>query len=128
MTYMEQLLNDIADYVIENFDEREILSYPTLDDFAEELKNLLWDCDSVTGNASGSYFFSTAKAKEMVLNNIKDVVWAMMDFDCLEMLGKRIANDEWERLDVTARCYYLSQAIEEYLENEWGCYFYDRED
>lgn len=83
----------------------------TLEEYQERLYNALWLDDGVTGNGSGSYTFSTAKARELVLGGIEQVIEACQEFDV--SFGDLIEAGEWERLDVIARCYYLSQAIGE---------------
>ena len=83
----------------------------TLEEYRERLNDCLWLDDGVTGNGSGSYTFNSAKAREYVLAGIEQVTEACQEFGV--SLGELIEAGEWERLDVTARCYYLSQAIDE---------------
>lgn len=83
----------------------------TLEEYRERLNDCLWTDDGVTGNGSGSYTFNTAKARQFVLAGIEQVVEACQEFGV--SLGELIEAGDWERLDVTARCYYLSQAIDE---------------
>lgn len=83
----------------------------TLEEYRERLHESFWIDDSVTGNGSGSYTFSTAKAREFVLGGVEQVIEACGEFG--ESLGALIEAGEWEKLDVLTRCYYLSQAIGE---------------
>ena len=83
----------------------------TLEEYQERLYESFWTDDSVTGNGSGSYTFSSAKAREFVLAGVEQVIEACREFDV--SFGELVEVGEWERLDVTARCYYLSQAIGE---------------
>ena len=83
----------------------------TLEEYQERLDESFWVDDSVTGNGSGSYTFSTAKAREFVLAGIEQVIEACREFDV--SFGELVEAGEWERLDVITRCYYLSQAIGE---------------
>ena len=107
--YMESLKEDIKDYIKENMeylegkDEQELY-----DDFFVE--------DAITGNASGSYTFSTWKAEENICHNM-DLVQ-----EAYEMFGyKGIPSDAGaEAMDVTVRCYLLGQALNDVLEEiEW---------
>lgn len=83
----------------------------TLEEYRERLNDGMWTDDSVTGNGSGSYTFNSAKAREFVLAGIEQVTEACQEFGA--SLGELIEAGEWERIDVTARCYYLRQAIDE---------------
>ena len=100
----EDVKNRLDDYDPRGEDE-------TLEEYQERLDESFWTDDSVTGNGSGSYTFSTAKAREYVLAGVEQVIEACQAFDV--DFGELIEAGEWERLDVTARCYYLSQAIGE---------------
>ena len=105
--YMEQMKEDIREYIKDN-------GYTT----EEELNDILWTADSVTGNGSGSYFFSRAKACEMVTENGMDYLSDAVEegFLTCEDVGKYVLDDNWEALDVTIRCYLLGQAIAEALD------------
>ena len=117
--YLEQVKDDIRTYLEDNeyrFDLHDMASEDP-DEVKEELNNILWVEDSVTGNASGSYTFNSNEAKEYVLNDMETVREALQEF-CVDAqtIGDKFLNEEWEYLDVTARCYVLSQAIEEVFE------------
>lgn len=88
----------------------------TLEGYCDRLYEDLWVDDCVTGNGSGTYTFNAAKAREFVLGGIEQVAEACGEFG--ESLGALIEAGEWERLDATARCYYLSQAIGEVVGQE----------
>lgn len=81
-----------------------------LDAYRERLYDDFWTDDAVTGNGSGSYTFNSAKARKYVLAGIEQVAEACQEFGV--NLGELIEAGEWERLDVTTRCYYLRQAID----------------
>ena len=84
----------------------------------EKLHDDLWADDSVTGNASGSYYFNSWKARESVLENMEDFGEAIKEF-CTEAstVGNWFINEEWEAMDVTIRCYLLGQVISEVLDD-----------
>lgn len=95
--YREAVCEDIRAYIKENGFESE-----------EQLNDDLWCEDSVTGNASGSYTFSTWQAEENLCHN-----WAILE-DALNEFGYDDVNivekgAEW--CDVTIRCYVLGECI-----------------
>lgn len=62
--YMAAMRQDIKEYIKEN---KEALQGLTREEAEEKLYDDMWTADSVTGNASGSYTFSRARAKSMSL-------------------------------------------------------------
>lgn len=104
--YLEAIKADVLDYIKAEVDLSE---YITMEDLVDTLNEELWACDSVTGNASGSYTFNAYKAEEYICHNLDLLFEAMREFgceyDCLEK------GAEW--CDVTIRCYLLEQAISE---------------
>lgn len=119
-TYLEQVKDDIKTYLEYDRDiENEILAgeYTDTDDLEQTLYDELWIVDGVTGNASGSYTFNSEEAKQHVLNDTETVQEALKEF-CVEAekIADAFLNDDWEYLDVTARCYVLGQALAEVLE------------
>lgn len=70
-------------------------------------------CDDVTGNASGSYTFSTWQAEEYLCHNLDLLEEVLREFgydgDYLLAQGVEVA-------DVMIRCYLLSQVIADVLE------------
>ena len=111
--YLEEIKKDVSSWIKE---ENLLAEYPNREELEEYLNDVLFTEDSVTGNASGSYFVSTWKAEEALCHNINllgDVFreWGIpskeLDFNA-------------EALDVTIRCYLLGQAISEVLDElEW---------
>lgn len=102
--YLEQVTADAKEAILYNMSEWEF-------DNREELEKIangeLWVEDSVTGNASGSYFCNAWKAEEALCHNLDLLGEAVEEFgDSMDMV-KRGA----EVCDVTIRCYLLSQAI-----------------
>ena len=99
--YLEEIKNDImenyeTDYLLETSDE--------------QLFDEMWTDDSITGNASGSYTFSTYQAEENIAHNMDLLREAIEEFggDFGEALDRGA-----EYCDVTIRCYLLDQAITE---------------
>lgn len=118
MTYLEQIKEDIMNAIKENFTDEEIREkMQDRDSFEEELDELLWIDDSVTGNGSGSYTFNREKAKEYVLADFDTVREALEEF-CVEAktIAEKFLDEYWEYFDVTARCYVLDMGISEVLD------------
>lgn len=121
--YLENVKNDVKDYL---YDEFRILNnedlekfveenYNNLDEFEDELKDRCWCDDRITGNASGSYTFSSLEAEENLNGN-----WGLL-VDCAKEFGEEpTISGDWkhgsEWWDVSIRCYLLSDAIAEVLE------------
>jgi hypothetical protein len=110
--YLEAMKEDIKEYIRDNYTAEEIAE--RLEDRGEwetELNDDLWMVDSVTGNASGSYTFSTYKAEEYIAHNLDLLAEALREFgDSTDYLEKGA-----EACDVTIRCYLLYDAISEAL-------------
>lgn len=100
--YKESIKEDIREYLKET-DERDFVNL-----YVEMFIN-----DSITGNASGSYTFSTYQAEENLLHNMDLLKVAMLEFgyDSIEYLDK---GAEW--CDVTIRCYLLGECLQEVLD------------
>lgn len=110
--YHEEVLKAVEEAAEDNYTP-EMLEPVDLDDYAEKLNDALWIDDSVTGNASGSYFCNAYKAEEALAGN-----WDLAA-EALEEFGQEDINAfekgaEW--VDVTIRCYLLNQCIAEYIE------------
>ena len=116
--YFEAVKEDVKEYIRNNYSAEEInRDFEDKDDFIESLNDTLWIEDSVTGNGSGSYTFSRAKAKEYVFADIETVAEALKEF-CVEAgtISEKFLHEDWEYFDVTARCYCLYSAIAEVVE------------
>jgi len=108
--YLENLKGDIKDYIEDN---KEYLEGKD----REELYDIFFLEDAITGNASGSYTFSTWEAEENICHNLD------LAQEAYEMFGyDGIPKDAGaEAIDVTIRCYLLGQVLDEVLEDiEWG--------
>ena len=100
--YYEVMKDDIREYLRDT----SVRDYDTLYDE-------LFIADSVTGNASGSYTFSTYEAEENIAHNMDLLREAIEEFggDYAEALERGA-----EYCDVTIRCYLLGQVLSEVLE------------
>lgn len=110
--YLEAVTNDVKEYINS---EIEMSDYSDRDELEEYLNEHLWTCDSVTGNASGSYTFNTWRAEENLCHNLELLGEAMAEFggDASDILKSA------ESCDVTIRCYLLNQAISAALDELW---------
>jgi len=114
--YLEAMQADIIEYLendleLKNFtDEHGDIDRDAL---TEYLNDELWTCDSVTGNASGSYTFNRLQAREYVIDNM-DLLNEAIETFCIdaETIADKFTSGNWEYFDVTIRCYVLSEAIE----------------
>lgn len=103
--YYDVMYEDIKNYLEENKDYVEGKSY-------DELYDDLFIEDSITGNASGSYTFSTYQAEENICHNMDLLKEALEEFggNYAEALERGA-----EYCDVTIRCYLLGQVLNDVL-------------
>lgn len=107
--YLEAVKEDVKNYLEENGIK---VTSENRDELEEQLNDDLFCCDSVTGNASGSYTFNAWKAEENLCHNLDLLGEACEEFgNCTDIL-----KDGAEACDVTIRCYLLGQAIAEVLD------------
>ena len=112
--YYEAVEHDVLDYIQEILESSDWLD--NRDGLEEHLNDVLWTEDSVTGNASGSYWCNAWKAEEALCHNWDLLREALTEFGCKpdDLNGPEAA-------DVTIRCYVLGEAINlvlDYLEND----------
>ena len=108
--YLEAVKEDVREYIENEIDLKDF----TREELEEKLNDDLWADDSVTGNASGSYTFNSYEAGKNLNGN-----WDLLA-DALDAFGDTAANaleKGPEYADVTIRCYLLSQAIREVLDD-----------
>ena len=116
--YREAMADDIKNAIEDNA-EFWGLAEMTAEEAVELLTDKLWINDTVTGNGSGSYTFNRASAKECVLDNMELCVEAFKEFCAVEQFAEKIANEDWEFLDVTIRCYLLPEMVEYVVNEMW---------
>ena len=103
--YLEAVTNDAKAAILENMDMWE---WHNREELEENANDWLWAADEVTGNASGSYTFSTWKAEENLCHNMDELEDACNEFG--QDIGEAVKQGA-EYCDVTIRCYLLGQAI-----------------
>lgn len=105
--YREAIKDDIRTYISEH-------DVKCLTNERDAVRDTLYDdmfvSDQVTGNASGSYTFSTWQAEEYLCHNMDLLQDACNEFCC----EPKLDSAEW--CDVTIRCYLLSECLEEVLD------------
>ena len=110
--YYEAVLNDVLDYIKHEID---LSKFETLSDLETCLNDELFIADSVTGNGSGSYTFSTYQAEENLSHNLELIPEVAEYFGCEPTIEAGWEHGpEWG--DVSIRCYYLPQAISNALD------------
>lgn len=109
--YLEAVTADVLDYIKDVINLAEWKG--NRDGLEEKLNDDLWTVDSVTGNASGSYYCNAWRAEEALAHNWDVLEEALAKFgqDGVNVIEK---GAEWA--DVTIRCYLLGQAIAEALD------------
>lgn len=111
--YYRAVKHDVLDYIHENLSSDDWQN--NRDGLEEHLSDVLWTEDSVTGNASGSYRCNAWKAEEALCHNWDRLGEALREF------GSEPDLNDPEAMDVTIRCYILSESISlvlDYLEND----------
>lgn len=107
--YIEEMKEDVKEYIN---NEVTLADFSDREELEEKLNDDLWVNDSVTGNASGSYYCNSWKAEEALAHNWDLLAEAMKEFGCeVDLLEK---GAEWA--DVIIRCYLLCQVIGEVLD------------
>ena len=107
--YLEAVKEDVLNYIEENISFED---FENRDELEEHLNDVLWAEDSVTGNASGSYYCNDLEAADAVAQNWGLLKEALENFDD----DSNPIEEGVERCDVTIRCYLLPDAIAEVLD------------
>lgn len=103
--YLKAVTNDAKAAILENMND---WSFTNREELEEIANDKLWVNDSVTGNGSGSYTFSTWQAEENLCHNMNKLEEACDEFG--QDIGEAIKEGA-ESCDVTIRCYLLEFAI-----------------
>lgn len=122
--YYEAVADDVREYINNeiNLDEWR----GDRDGLEQQLNDDLFVSDSVTGNASGSYYCNAWKAEEALCHNLDLLGKALSEFGDY---GTNFLEKGAEWADVTIRCYVLGSAISEVLDEleEDGAFDEDEE-
>lgn len=109
--YREAMTEDVKEWIKENIDLTEWTE--DREGLEQQLNNDLWTEDSITGNASGSYYCNSYNAEESIAHN-----WDLLN-EALDEFGQNNINviekgAEWA--DVIIRCYLLRSVISDVLD------------
>lgn len=109
--YREAMTEDVKEWIKENIDLTEWTE--DREGLEQQLNDDLWTEDSITGNASGSYYCNSYNAEESIAHN-----WDLLN-EALDTFGQNNINviekgAEWA--DVTIRCYLLGFVISDVLD------------
>lgn len=122
--YYEAVKEDVIEAIKNGYN---MDGYESREDFEDALNDDLWIDDSVTGNASGSYTCNRYAARDYVLGNMDTVAEALREFGTdAQTIADKFLGEDWEWLDVTARCYVLCNAISEALDELGADEFYKK--
>ena len=111
--YLDWVTEDVKRYLEEN--SNILREYKDNRD-EEYLNDKLWVEDSVTGNASGLYTCDSAQAKKNIVENFDDLIEMFQEFCDASTIGEHFLKEDWKWMDVSIRCYYLSVAINNVLD------------
>ena len=119
--YQMAVYNDVLNYVKNEIDRSQFTSS---EDLADYLKQILRDCDDVTGAGSHSYTCNSELSRLWVSQNFELLAEALDNggYSLNDVLDKIYSGAD--ALDVAIRCYLLDDAIElvcsdwDNLENE----------
>lgn len=109
--YREAITEDVKEWIKENIDLTEWTE--DREGLEQQLNDDLWTEDSITGNASGSYYCNSYNAEESIAHN-----WDLLN-EALDEFGQNNINviekgAEWA--DVIIRCYLLGFVISDVLD------------
>lgn len=105
----QQYIDEMAEAILENYSAEEIRDTDTL-------RESCWIDDAVTGNASGSFYFNSWKAKNAVVDIDPVIILTQMVDDGFidsHQIAVWFLDWNWEAMDVSIRCYLLDEAIAE---------------
>lgn len=109
--YREAMTEDVKEWIKENIDLTEWTE--DREGLEQQLNDDLWTEDSITGNASGSYYCDSYNAEESIAHN-----WDLLN-EALDEFGQNNINviEKGDELaDVTIRCYLLGSVISDVLD------------
>ena len=112
--YKENIKSDIEEYIRNEMTKDEIQGFYSIRRMEDYLEDTLF-VSSVTGNDNGSYYCNTWKSKEAVEGNEDLAREASLEFGCKESMLNAFFDGDYEYIDVTIRCYLLSECIHEVL-------------
>ena len=110
--YEEAVKADVKTYLEEHLEKGEYIT----ESKRQELYDDMFVSDSVTGNASGSYYCNSWKSEEAVCHNLDLLGEVLDEFGTPDNVAK-VVDGEWA--DVSIRCLMLGRVYEEVMD-EWN--------
>lgn len=109
--YREAMTEDVKEWIKQNIDLTEWTE--DREGLEQQLNDDLWTEDSITGNASGSYYCNSYKAEESIAHN-----WNLLNeaLDEFEQNNINVIEKGAEWADVTIRCHLLGFVISDVLD------------
>lgn len=115
--YKEQLRKDVKEILLIDgcYDE-----YKSDMENISDVIELIFCDDSITGNGSGSYTFSSYEARKNVLENLDEIIEAYRNYGYSDKdLLDNIYDDNYEAVDVIYRCYLLYNGVCDDIIEKW---------
>lgn len=109
--YRNAMREDVKEAVSDFLQYNDVKDFSDIDDLRERMYDEFFTKDSVTGNGSGSYTFSTWQAEENLCHNTELLGEALQEFGCDANYLEKGA----EACDVIIRCYMLPEILGEVL-------------
>ena len=108
--YLESVKDDVREYITDEITRADFIG--DSDGLEEKLNEDCFVADSVTGNASGSYYCNAYKARKALEGNTDLLVEALECFGNEPVdYKKALTNPEYA--DCTIRCYLVNHAVSE---------------
>lgn len=129
LNYYDEMKNDIIEAI--KYDYAEILeSAEDKEDIYYKLEDIFFIKDSITGNASGSYYFNSYKARKQCYNFSNDVEEALEEYGYKTELQRfkmfvNLVEEGYLNIENMA---LNDDILEEVDEDERYCIFYDFEE
>lgn len=115
-SYLNATIDNVRRYIMDNDITPADYDYDR-DEMESALNDDMFISDSITGNASGSYTFNRYAAMENVLGDFDTVRGALWELGYeSDAVGKMFLDEDWEALDVIARCSVLGAALSDILD------------
>ena len=105
--YLENVKEDVRKFIKEN---DIVVTVDNREEIEEQLNDMLWNDDTITGNETGRYFRNDVMAAEAIALN-----WDLLA-EALEDFGYENIKNGANCCDVLIRCHLLPQAISEVIE------------
>lgn len=106
--YREAMTEDVKEWIKENIDLTEWTE--DRERLEQQLNDDLWTEDSITGNASGSYYCNSYKAEESIAHN-----WDLLNEALDEFEQNNINVIENAHLHLIHQCFLLSWLIPPFI-------------